>query len=49
MLEFLKSIKILGITLGKDLSYKEHISDQLKQAYAKAPALRRKRRFFPMM
>ena len=46
-IEFLLSIKILGVTLDKDLSYKEHISDQLKKAYAKAPALRRKRRFLP--
>ena len=28
--EFLRSIKILGVTLDKDLSYEEHISDQLK-------------------
>ena len=27
-IEFLQSIKILGVTLDKDLSYKEHISDQ---------------------
>ena len=46
-LEFLRSIKILGVTLDKDLSYKEHISDQLKKAYAKASALRRIRRFLP--
>ena len=30
-IEFLKSIKILGVNLDKDLSYKEHISDQLKK------------------
>ena len=29
-IEFLRSIKILGVTLDKDLSYEEHISDQLK-------------------
>ena len=46
-IEFLQSIKILGVTLDKDLSYKEHISDQLKKAYAKASALRRIRRFLP--
>ena len=45
-IEFLRSIKILGVTLDKDLAYKEHISDQLKKAYAKASALRRIRRFF---
>ena len=33
-IEFLQSIKILGFTLDKDLWYKEHISDQLKKAYA---------------
>ena len=47
-IEFLQSIKILGVTLDKDLSYKEHISDQLKKAYAKASALRRVRRFLPL-
>ena len=46
-IEFLRSIKILGVTLDKNLSYKEHISDQLKKAYAKASALRRIRRFLP--
>ena len=40
-IEFLRSIKILGVTLDKDLSNKEHISDQLNIAYAKASALRR--------
>ena len=42
-------MKILGVTLDKDLSYKEQISDQLKKAYAKASALRRIGVFFPMM
>ena len=46
-IEFLRSIKILGVTLDKDLSYKEHISDQLKKAYAKASSLRRRIRFLP--
>ena len=32
-IEFLQSIKILGVTLDKDLSYKGHISDELKKAY----------------
>ena len=45
--EFLRSIKILGVTLDKDLSYREHISDQLKKAYAKASALTRINRFLP--
>ena len=44
---FLQSTKILGVTLDKDLSYKEHISDQLKKAYAKASSLRRIKRFLP--
>ena len=46
-IEFQQSIKILGVTLDKDLSYKEHISDPLKKAYAKASALRTVRRFLP--
>ena len=46
-IEFLKSVKILGVNLDKDLSYKEHISDQLKKVYEKASALRRIRRFLP--
>ena len=46
-IEFLKSIKILGVNIDKDLSYKEHISDQLKKVYAKASALRRIRCFLP--
>ena len=46
-IEFLRSIKILGVTLDEDLSYKEHISDELKKAYAKASALRIIRRFLP--
>ena len=46
-IEFLKSIKILGVNLDKDLSYKEHISDQLKKVCAKASVLRRIRRFLP--
>ena len=37
-IEFPRSIKILGVTLDY-LSYKEHISDQRKKAYAKASAL----------
>ena len=41
------SCKILGVTLDKDLSFKEHISDQLKKAYAKASAPKRIKRFLP--
>ena len=36
-IESLKSIKILGVTLDKNLAYKEHISDKLKKAYARRP------------
>ena len=39
---------MLGVTLDKDLSYKDHISDQLEKAYAKASALRRTKRFLPL-
>lgn len=46
-IEFLWSVKILGVTLDKDPSNKDHISEQLKKAYAKASALRRIRRFLP--
>ena len=31
-IEFLRSIKILGVTLDKDLSYKEHISDPTRES-----------------
>jgi hypothetical protein len=41
------SIKILGVTLDRMFTFKEHISEQLKKAYAKASALRRIRRFVP--
>ena len=34
--------------IDKDLSYKEHISDQLKKAYRKASALRRIKRYLPL-
>ena len=39
---------MLGVTLDKDLSYKDHISDQLKKADAKASALRGIRRLLPL-
>ena len=42
-----KSMKILGVTLDKMLTFKDHISGQLKKAYAKCAALRRIRRFVP--
>ena len=40
-------MKILGVTLDKMLTFKDHISGQLKKAYAKSAALRRIRRFVP--
>ena len=42
------SIKILGVTLDSKLSFREHITEQLKKAYSKATALRRIRRFIPI-
>ena len=41
------SLKILGVTLDSKLSFKPHISEQLKRACAKAYALRRVRKFIP--
>lgn len=38
------TLKILGITLEKDLSYKPHVDILLKNAYAKIAALRRIKR-----
>ena len=42
------SSTVLGVKLDSMLNFKEHISSQLKKAYAKAGALRRIRRFVPM-
>ena len=44
----LPSIRILGVELDSMLNFIEHISSQLKKAYAKAGALRRIRHFVPM-
>ena len=44
----LPSIRILGVELDSMLNFKEHISSQLKKAYAKTGALRRIWRFVPM-
>ena len=41
----LSSIRILGVELDSMLNFREHISSQLKKAYAKTAALRRIRRF----
>ena len=38
---------ILGVTLDKMLTFRDHILGQLKKAYAKFAALRRIRRFVP--
>ena len=40
-------MKILDVTLDKKLTFKDHISEQLKKAYAKSAALIRSRRFLP--
>ena len=42
------SIRILGVELDSMLNFKEHISSQLKKAYAKTDVLRRIWRFVPM-
>ena len=44
----LPSIRILGVELDSMLNYIEHISSQLKKAYAKTGALRRIKHFVPM-
>ena len=44
----LPSIRILGVELDSMLNFIEHISSQLKKAYAKTGALRRIRHFVPM-
>ena len=40
-------MKILGVTLDKNLSYKPHITEMLKKTYAKIGALRRLKRMVP--
>ena len=40
-------MKILGVTLDKMLTFRDHILGQLKKAYAKSATLRRIRRFVP--
>ena len=47
-IEISDSIKILGVTLDGKLSFREHITEELKKAYSKATALRRIRRFIPI-
>ena len=44
----LPAIRLLGVELDSMLNFIEHISSQLKKAYAKTGALRRIRHFVPM-
>ena len=44
----LPSIRILGVELDSMLNFVEHISSQLKRAYAKTGEFRRIRHFVPM-
>ena len=47
-IEMKDSLEILGLTIDRMLTFKDHIKQQLvKRAYAKAGALRRIRRFLP--
>ena len=41
------SLKILGVTLDRKLTFRSHIKDQLRKACAQEAALRRLRRFVP--
>ena len=43
-IEIKPTLKILGVTLDRDLSFKPHAAIMLKKAYAKIPTLRRIRR-----
>ena len=40
-IEIEPTLKILGVTLDRDLSFKPHLAFMLKKAYAKIAALRR--------
>ena len=40
-IEIKPTLKILGVTLDRDLSFKPHVAIMLKKAYAKIPTLRR--------
>lgn len=42
------TLKILGVTLDRKISFVAHVPEQVKKAYAKAFALRRIRRFIPL-
>ena len=41
------TLKILGVTLDRDLSFKPHVTIMLKKAYAMIAALRRIKRLVP--
>ena len=41
------TLKILSVTLDKDLNYKPHVDIMLKKAYAKIVALRKIKRLVP--
>ena len=41
------TVRILGVTLHQDLSFKRHVAIMLKKAYAKIAALRRIKRLVP--
>ena len=46
-IEIEPTLKILGVTLDRDLSFKHHLAFMLKKAYAKIAALRRIKRLVP--
>ena len=46
-IEIEPTLKILGITLDQDLSFKPHMAIMLKKVYAKIAALRRIKRLVP--
>ena len=46
-IEIEPTLKILGVTLDRDLSFKPHVAIMLKKAYTKIAALRRIKRLVP--
>ena len=46
-IELTDSLKILGVTLDEGITFKPYIQEQLKQACAKAAALRKLCKFIP--
>ena len=47
-IEIEPTLKILGVTLDQDLSFKPHVAIMLKKAYAKIAALQRIKRLVPL-